>query len=89
MKKTKLIEIIKKVINEEANTARKLINRAERDGYILYQEMDAPYIMSAAKKIGQEWDGLPPEKQIDNITRDEFLRRFLKIIHHTEPKYLK
>ena len=51
--------------------------------------MDAPYIMSAAKKIGQEWDGLPPEKQMDNITRDEYLRRFLKIIRHTEPKYLK
>ena len=81
MKKTKIIEIIKDVLNEDiqTDTARKLINTAEKDGHISGMELSANYIMDAAKKIGAEWDKLNPEEQ--NVFRDTYYNAFLKKIN--------
>lgn len=78
MKKTKIIEIIKDVLNENSS-ARKLINTAERDGHISGMELSANYIMDAANKIAAEWDKLKPEEQ--NVFRDTYYKAFLKKIN--------
>ena len=78
MKKNKIIEIIKDVLNENG-TARKLINTAERDGHISGMELSANYITDAANKIGAEWDKLKPEEQ--KVFRDTYYKAFLKKIN--------
>ena len=73
MKKNKIIEIIKDVLNENG-TARKLINTAERDGHISGMELSANYITDAANKIGAEWDKLKPEEQIRTNSKKGTIR---------------
>ena len=81
MKKNKIIEIIKDVLNENTQTssARKLINTAERDGHISGMELSANYITDAANKVGAEWDKLKPEEQ--RVFRDTYYKAFLKKIN--------
>ena len=80
MKKTKIIEIIKDVINENSQTssARKLINTAERDGHISGMRLSANDVMTAAEEIGAEWDKLHPEEQ--KIFRNKYYNRFVNRI---------
>jgi len=81
MKKSKVIEIIKEVINEgyENTNQLNLIDRAIEDGHIGEYEGSAPYIMSAIKKITTKWNLLHPEEQ--KVMRDEYYKFFLKLIN--------
>ena len=81
MKKDKVIEIIKDVINEgyENTTMMNLIKQAEKDGHISGMEISANYITDAAKKVGAEWDKLNSEEK--KVFRDTYYKAFLKKIN--------
>ena len=63
----------------ETPTMIKLINTAERDGYLTNHEGGANYIMDAAKKVAKEWDQLDIEQK--KVFRDTFYEKFLRLIH--------
>ena len=65
-------------VNEETSTMMKLINTAERDGYLEKHEGSANYITDAAKKVAEKWDKLNNEEK--KIYRDDFYQKFLKLI---------
>ena len=68
------------LINKEiTNTAIKIINSAERDGYLTGMEVSANYVTDAAKKIAKEYDKLPEEEKL--TLRNSYYRKFLKSIH--------
>lgn len=67
-------------LNEEKiSTFNKILNTAERDGYLKGMEKSAQYVMDAAKEIANEYDKLDPEAQ--RVLRDAYYERFLKKIH--------
>ena len=67
--------------NEEKPTWLKIINTAERDGYITQWEGTAEYIVSAAKEIGKQFDAMHPEER--KVFRDKLFKNFLHKIHKT------
>lgn len=82
MKKTKIIEIIKDVLNEgyENTTMMNLIKQAEKDGYISGMRLSANDVTAAAKKIGAKWDNLHPEEQRVKDIRNDYYNAFIKMI---------
>jgi len=60
-------------------TFEKILNTAERDGYIQGMEASAGYIMSAAKETANEFDKLPNEEQ--KVMRDVLYKKFLSKIN--------
>jgi hypothetical protein len=62
-------------------TVIKLINTAEKDGYLQSGEGGAGYIIDAAKLVAQEWDELNFEEK--RVFRDVAYKKFLKLIHKT------
>jgi hypothetical protein len=80
MKKNKIIEIIKDVLNEgyENTTMMNLIKQAEKDGHISGMRLSADDVMSAAKEIGDKWDKLHPEEQ--KVFRDTYYNAFINKI---------
>ena len=83
LKKTKKKKRKSKKINESISekdpTWRKILNTAIRDEYITDHESLAAYIVSASKKIGEEFDKLGNEEK--KVMRDTYYDRFLKLIH--------
>jgi hypothetical protein len=73
-------KFIQNFLNEErTSTFMKLLNTAERDGYIKGMEKSAQYVMDAAMEIAKEYDKLHPEAQ--KTLRDAYYKKFLKKIH--------
>jgi len=65
-------------------TAERILNTAERDGYLEGMEKSAGYIMSAAKEIASKYDMLAPEEQ--KVMRNTYYKMFLKQINK-KPRY--
>jgi len=66
-------------VPRKLSTMEKLINTAERDGYLKGMEISATYVMDAAKEIAAKWDALDPEEK--KVFRTPYYKLFLKKIH--------
>jgi hypothetical protein len=73
-----------RLVNENINTSTfdKLLNSAERDGFLSGMEKSAQYVMDAAHEIANKWDKLDVEQQ--KVFRDHYYKLFLKKINKNQ-----
>jgi len=62
----------------KVSTFMKLINSAQRDGYLTGMGASSQYVMAMAHKIADAFDALHPEEQ--KVFRDPYYKKFIDSI---------